>query len=105
MAKDTFIINPGIYHVPNFGRVDCNKLPNRATLVKLYLNKSFSSFITPTKEGVALLKKEKLEPKHIVQLIHRAKTPDEVDWLLEVKSNKLVKNIAETRKKALQENS
>ena len=98
---DKFSIKKGIYNVPNFGRVDANKKVKQSDQVQLYLNKHFSFFITPTQEGVALLKKEKLKDAAIVQLIQRAKTPQEVDWLLELKSTKVIKNIAETRKAAL----
>lgn len=100
--EETFIVKKGIHNVPNHGRVDCNKKINQSVLVALYLNKHFSQFITLKKGGIKLLRKEKLTDAQIVQLIQRAKTTIEVDWLLEVKSNKVINKIAETRKNSLQ---
>lgn len=97
-----FNITPGIYVVPNFGRIDCNKYVSQKNQVALYLNPHFRVFINATQEGIALLKKEKLSEKQVAQLINRAKTPEEVKWLLEVKSNKALQNIAEIKTTALQ---
>lgn len=102
MSEPKFIVKKGIHNVPNHGRVDCNKKLNNSTLVSLYLNKHFSSFITATKGGIQLIKKQKLTDKQIVKLIQRAKSTDEVECLQAVKTNKLIDNIAETRKNALQ---
>jgi hypothetical protein len=92
--SDKFIIKPGIYVVPNYGRIDCNKKVPQAEQVKLYLNPQFSQFITATPQGVALLKKEKPNEKQIASLLQRAKSVEEVNALLEIKSSKPLKNIA-----------
>lgn len=98
---EKFIIAPGIYVVPNLGRIDCTNKVEQATQVKLYLNPHFSHFITATKEGVALLKKEKLTEKDVALLLQRAKTPDEVDWLLKVLSSPPLEKIGDITKKRL----
>jgi len=97
-----FIIKPGIHNVPNHGRVDCNKTLDETLQVKLYLEPNFRHFITPTKSGIALLKKQKPTDQELAKLLLHAKTVDEVEWLLDIKSTKPLKAIAETRIKALQ---
>lgn len=98
---EKFNIKPGIYVVPDFGRIDCNNEVSDKDQVKLYLNPHFRVFIDATQKGIALLKKEKLTEKQIAKLINRAKNPDEVSWLLEVKSTKSLEKLAETKIKAL----
>ena len=97
-----FVIRPGIYNIPELGkRIDTrNELPKEA-LLELYLCKSFP-FITITKKAIPLLKKQKYSAKQIVALIMKAKTADEVNWLLEVNATKAVKTIAETKINSLE---
>lgn len=99
--EQPFNITPGIYVVPNFGRIDCTKPLPPETQVTLYLNPAFSTFISATKDGIALLKKEKPTVQQIARLLQSAKSEDEVNWLLDVKSNKALQNIAEIKIKAL----
>lgn len=96
-----FNIKPGIYVVPDFGRIDCNNEVSDKNQVALYLNPHFRVFIDATQKGIALLKKEKLTEKQIAQLINRAKTDEEVSWLLDVKSTKTLEKLAEIKTKAL----
>ena len=93
----SFIIKPGIYVVPDFGRIDCNNEVSDKNQVQLYLNPHFRVFIDATQKGIALLKKEKLTEKQVAQLINRAKNPDEISWLLDVKSNKTLEKIADIK--------
>ena len=101
MGKATFNIRTGIHVVPGIGKVDCNKKLESAEAIQLYMNPAFSSFITLQEAGVAVLKKKKLTEKEVAQLIQRANTVNEVDFLLKVKSGKLLEKLAETKKSAL----
>ena len=60
-----FNIKPGIYVVPDFGRIDCNNEVSDKNQVQLYLNPHFRVFIDATQKGIALLKKEKLTEKQV----------------------------------------
>lgn len=100
MSKQ-FNIRKGIYVVPNFGRIDATKKVKQDHMLALYLNPKFP-FIELLPDGVALLKKAKLNQKQIAALILNAKTVQEIELLLEVNSSDTLKNIAETKKKALE---
>lgn len=102
MAKEKFNIRPGIYNVPDLGRVDCTKAVKQSIALDLYLNKHFSQFITLTEAGVSFLKKQKLKSSVVAGLITRAKTVDEIKLLLKVDSTETIQRIAETRIKALE---
>ena len=98
MSKQPFDIKPGIYTVPNFGRIDCSKKVKQNDAVALYLNKAFAQFITLKEGGVNLLKKEKPTIKQLSQLVIKAKSAEEVDLLLKLTDSKTVLTIAETKK-------
>lgn len=102
MAKPKFNIRPGIYNVPNLGRVDCTKAVKQDVGLALYLNKHFSQFITLTEAGVSFLKKQKLKSNVVAGLITRAKTVGQVELLLKVNDTATIQRIAETRIKALE---
>ena len=102
MAKEKFNIRPGIYNVPGIGRVDCTKAVKQEVALDLYLNKHFSQFIRLNEGGVGFLKKQKLKDSVVAGLITRAKTPGEVNLLLEVKSTEALQRIAETRTQSLE---
>lgn len=91
-----FVVKPGIYHIPNFGKLDTRKEVSNSQYLTLYENAAFP-FISITKESVKFLKKEKLSEKRLASLILRATSADEVNLLLEVKSTKKLKSIAETK--------
>ena len=93
-----FIIKPGIYHIPNFGKLDTRKEVSNSQYLALYENKHFP-FISITEEAISFLKKERLSEKRLVCLILQATSADEVNLLLEVKSTKKIKRIAETKLK------
>jgi hypothetical protein len=89
-----FILREGIYHIPNFGKLDTRKPVSNAKCLALYENKDFP-FIAITEEAIPFLKKEKLSEERVVFLLNQATTPEEVGLLLEVKSTKKLKKIAE----------
>jgi len=99
-----FQIRPGRYVVPGIGRVDANKEVAPEVALKLYESRAFP-WCDPVikKETVDFIKKQKPEPKRIASLIQAAKSPEEVDFLLEIKSNNTLKNIAETKKASFDE--
>lgn len=92
-----FKIRPGIYNIPNYGRVVATKPLENNVMVKLYRNRAFP-FIELQEGGVDLLKKEKLKENEVAGLIIKSKNAKEVDLLLQVKSNKTLQSIAETKK-------
>lgn len=94
-----FDIRPGIYSIPDYGRVVATKSLEDGVSVKLYLSDTFP-FISLKEGGVDLLKKEKLSEKEIARLILKSKSSNEVDLILKVKSNKVLENIAETKKQS-----
>lgn len=96
MAKD-FEIRPGNYVVPKLGTVNTRLPLTDEKKVALYLNKSFP-FITLLPGGVKVLKKAKLKPEDVSNLIRRAKSVEEIDMLLEVRSNQILRRIAEFSK-------
>jgi hypothetical protein len=91
-----FVVRPGIYHIPNFGKLDTRKKVSNAQYLALYENKDFP-FITISEEVIPFLKKEKLSEKRLINLIQQATSANEVNWLLEVKTSKKLKAIAETK--------
>lgn len=97
-----FVIREGIYTVPNVGRIVTFKGVSNETLLKLYECKGFP-FISPVvgKKLVSFLKKQKLSNKRVACLITAAKSVEEVDMLLLVKTSKVLENIADARKKAI----
>lgn len=96
MPED-FYIRPGRYVVPNHGVVN-TKLPiSDNDKVALYLNKKFP-FITLQPGGVKLLKKAKLSNEQLTVLIRHSKSADEVDMVLKVRSNKVLRRIADFTK-------
>lgn len=97
-----FKIVPGIYVVPNHGRVDCTKKVKQATAVQLYLNKKFSQFIELQEDGVKLLKKEKLDNKTIAGLITRSTSADEVNLLVQLSDTEAIQNIGKQKLKSLE---
>ena len=101
MSKEKFNIKPGIYTIPNFGRIDCTKAVKQEVALELYLNKHFSQFISLTEAGVDFLKKQKLNSNVVAGLITRAKTEEQINLLLQVNDSKTVKRIAENRIQAL----
>ena len=84
-----FTIRPGIYHIPNFGKLDTRKKVSNKDLITLYENKDFP-FIKPTRNAIEILKKEKLSEKRVLYLIDEATSKEEVEILLEVKSTKKI---------------
>ena len=99
-----FTVRPGIYVVPNFGRIDTTKKVSDQKLLELYENNHFP-FITITKKAVPFLKKQKLSTKRVASLIMQAQTVEEVNLLLEVKNSKPLPSLAETKIKSLETNS
>lgn len=98
-----FVIKPGIYHIPELDkRIDTRTELSNKQMLELCLCKSFSYFISITPKAVPFLQKQKLTTKQLAGLILRAKTVEEVNLLLEVKSTKSLKTIAETKIKALE---
>ena len=80
----SFNIKPGIYVVPNMGRVNATKKLSIEQQVNLYLNTKFP-FITLLEAGVAVL-------------INHAKTKQEVDLILQLKpKSDTLKRIADNR--------
>lgn len=98
MSKHLFKIRPGIYTVPEIGIVNTKKPLSNQMLIDLALSSAFP-FIEITQESVTVLKKGKITSKEVVKLMGQAKTAQQIDWLLEVKSNKTIENIAATIKK------
>ena len=93
----SFNIKPGIYVVPNMGRVNATKKLSIEQQVNLYLNTKFP-FITLLEAGVKALKKRKLKDKQIAVLINHAKTKQEVDLILQLKpKSDTLKRIADNR--------
>jgi len=95
-----FTLREGKYQIPNFGKLDTSKEVSDDAKLALYINKDFP-FIGITKKAVKFLKAQKLDVKTIASLMLRANSVEEVEILLEVKTNKTLKNIAETRIEAL----
>lgn len=95
MAK-AFDIKPAIYVVPKIGRVDCTKELPIEMQVQLYLSPHFKVFIELKKDGIKLLKKEGLPDQTLARLIMAAQSAEEIALLLDVKSSKTIKKIAET---------
>lgn len=91
-----FVLRPGIYHIPNFGKLDTRKKVSNTQYLALYENKDFP-FISITEKAIPFLKKEKLSEKRIACLIQQATSVNEVNWLLEVKSSKKLKTLAESK--------
>ena len=89
-----FTFKKGIYHVPNIGRIDTRNELSNETLLALYENRRFP-FIGITEEVVPYLKKQKLSEKRLVNLILQAVSAEEVNLLLEVKSTKKLKKVAD----------
>lgn len=100
-----FNIRPGKYVVPGIGRVDANKEVPPETALRLYQSKAFP-WCSPVikKETSDFIKKQKLAAKDIAELIQSATTSEEVDFLLEIRSNSTLKNIGETKKASFKEN-
>ncbi len=96
MAND-FEIRPGRYVVPNLGTVNTKQPLTDEKKVALYLNKSFP-FITLKADGVKVLRKAKLTAPQVASLIRQAKTPEEIDLILKVRTNKTLRTIAEITK-------
>jgi len=97
-----FTVIQGIYYIPDLGkRIDTRTELSNEQLLELYEYKLFP-FITITEKAVPFLKKQKLTDKRIASLILQAKTVEEVNLLLEVKSTKAIKTIAETKIIALE---
>jgi hypothetical protein len=88
-----FVIKPGIYHIPNFGKLDTRKTVTNAKSLELYKNPAFP-FISITEEVIPFLKKEKLSEKTLVNLIKQAQSAEEVAILVQVKSTKKIKAAA-----------
>lgn len=98
-----FVIRPGIYNVPELRkRIDTRTKLSNEQLLELCLSKSFSPFISITAKAIPFLKKQKLSQKQVVSLIMCVKTIEEVNFLLEVKTSKTIKSIAETKLKSLE---
>lgn len=97
MAKAKFSIRPGIYNVPNYGRIDCTKAVKQEVALELYLNKDFSQFICLNESGVAFLKKQKLKANVVAGLITRAKTLEQVELLIQINDSEALKRIAENK--------
>lgn len=95
-----FEIRPGRYVVPNQGTINTKQPLTNDVKVALYLNKSFP-FITLKPDGVKVLKKAKLSAQQVASLIRKAKTPQEVDLILKVRTNKTLRTIAEVTKHKL----
>lgn len=91
-----FNIRPGKYQVEGVGTFSTRDNLTEETVVSLYLKKSFH-MIDLTPEGVKTLKKAKLDAGEIAKLVMQAKTVEEVNLLLEVRSNKVLRKIADVR--------
>lgn len=91
-----FVIKPGIYHIPNLGKLDTRKTVSNSKCLELYKNPAFP-FISITEEAIPFLKKEKLSEKSLVNLIEQAQSAEEVAILLKVKSTKKIKASAELK--------
>jgi len=96
-----FKVREGIYTVPNFGRIDTREKLTNDQLLSLYENRHFP-FITITAKAVPFLKKQKLDIKRVASLILRAKSVEEVKWLLEVNNKKPLPSIAEIKIKSFE---
>lgn len=91
-----FNIRPGKYMVQGVGTFSTKDTLREDTVVGLYLKKSFT-FIELTANGVKTLKRAKLNPNDLAKLIMQAKSVEEVNLLLEVRSNKVLRKIADVR--------
>tara|TARA_R110002096_G_C14661308_1_gene728001 strand:+ start:5870 stop:6160 length:291 start_codon:yes stop_codon:yes gene_type:complete len=89
-----FVVRPGIYNIPNFGKLDTRKEISDSQYLALYENSAFP-FIQITEEAVVFLKKQKLSEKRMIALISRATTKEELTLLLAVKSSKKMKALVE----------
>lgn len=99
-----FNVRPGVYVVPELGTINAYKELDNDVLVALYLNRRFP-FITLNPEGVSVLKKAKLSNQQVSSLILQSRSEEEIDLLLKVKTNKILKNIADIRKAAIEKQS
>jgi len=100
-----FKIRPGKYVVPGVGKIDATKEVSPVKGLQLYESKAFP-WCEPVidKKTVDFLKKQKLDEKRIASLIQSAKSKEEVDMLLEVKSTKTIEGIANTKKSSFSNN-
>jgi len=96
-----FKVRPGIYTVPDFGRIDTREKLTNDQLLSLYENRHFP-FITITEKAVPFLKKQKLDVKRTASLILRAKSVEEVNWLLEVNNKKPLPAMADIKIKSFE---
>src|SRR5690606_8794381 len=93
-----FHIKPGIYDVPNVGKVNAMQPVSDETSLKLYkLKRGVFPFIKPNEKTLAFLKKQKLTDKEIAPLIQNAQTEAEVEMLLKLTKGKIIKRIAEVK--------
>ncbi|WP_421801772.1 hypothetical protein [Flagellimonas sp.] len=101
-----FNIRKGKYVVPGVGKVDAYGEVDAKVALQLYESKAFP-WCEPVigKKTVDFLKKQKLDEKRIAALIQTAKSKEEVDMLLEVKSNKALEGIANTKKESFSNKS
>jgi len=101
-----FNIRKGKYVVPGVGRVDAYGEVSPEKSLQLYESKAFP-WCEPVvdKKTVDFLKKQKLDEKRVAALIQSAKSKEEVDMLLEVKSTKTLEGIASTKKSSFSNKS
>ena len=59
-----FVVRPGIYHIPNFGKLDTRKKVSNAQYLALYENKDFP-FITISEEVIPFLKRKNYQKKDL----------------------------------------
>lgn len=100
MANKNFNIRPGIYVLPNRGRINCTDTISDAQAMDLYLYSKLP-FITLTEDGVKLLQNQKLSVKELSSLIMRSTSLEEVELLSQVKESKPLQRIVEQRLEAL----
>ena len=89
-----FVIKPGIYHIPNFGKLDTRNEISTSKCLELYENNNFP-FIKITEDVIAFLKKEKLSDKRLIKLIEQAQSSEEILILMQVKTSKKIKSVAD----------
>jgi hypothetical protein len=101
MAKAKFKIRPGVYIVPNLGRIDATAKLKQETELALYLNKDFP-FIELLEGGVNFLKKQKLSQKTISGLIMKSQSAEEIELLSKLSDSETIARIVKQRLESLE---
>lgn len=93
-----FEIKPGIYNVPNVGRVDATKPLDESIQYELYKSgRKVFPFARWTDRSLKYLKSVKPSDKEVGRMINHAVTVEEVEELKKLSRKRAVKLLAETR--------